>query len=689
MKKLIILFFYLSPLVLMAQVDRTHAPKPSIAPQVKIAKPVTFTLANGLKVYVVENHKLPKVTANLTFDILPFAEKDKAGMSDMMGSLVRRGTATMEKAQLDEAIDFLGARVSTSASGVSAFSLKKNFPKAMSLMADIVLKPSFPAKEFDKIRNQELAGLAQEKNDPSAISRNVVHVLNYGKDHPYGELTTEQTVKNVTIDDIKNYYNTYWKPNIAYLVFVGDISAAEARKLAEQYFGSWKKGVVPQAKYALPKQPAKTNIAIVDRPSSVQSIITISTPVELNFGAPDVIPASVMSNILGGGIAGGRLFDNLREKHAFTYGASSSLNPDRIIGSFTASASVRNEKTDSAVAEFLNEFKRIRTEAVVDTEVTGMKNFLSGRFARSLEDPATIARFALNIARYNLPADYYENYLKNMALVTPPQVQQMANKYILPGNVNIVIVGNAKEISKGLDKYGEVKYFDVYGNEIEAPTVKKVDAAVSAQSILEKASAAVGAPQAIASIKDIELNGEASIMGNAIAISEKHIIPSAFSLTATMSGMEVQKQTLKDGKYTIAQQGRTKEADEKDKEEMNEKAAFFGDAYLLKQTGNKYEVTGIEKVDGKDAYVLHVKTAAGREFTNYYDVATGLQVKSSSVRDAGPMGQITIQTFLSDYKAFNGVQIPTHVVVDLGQFKQDITFKDIKVNSGLKAEDIK
>jgi zinc protease len=689
MKKLIILFFSLSPLVLMAQVDRTHAPKPTTAPQVKIAKPVTFTLANGLKVYVVENHKLPKVTANLTFDILPFAEKDKAGMSDMMGSLVRRGTATMEKAQLDEAIDFLGARVSTSATGVNTFSLKKNFPKAMSLMADVVLKPSFPAKEFDKIRNQELAGLAQEKNDPSAISRNVVHVLNYGKDHPYGELTTEQTVKNVTIDDIKNYYNTYWKPNIAYLVFVGDINAAEARKLAEQYFGNWKKGVVPQAKYPLPKQPAKTNIAIVDRPSSVQSIITISTPVELNFGAPDVIPSSVMSNILGGGIAGGRLFDNLREKHAFTYGASSSLNPDRIIGSFTASASVRNEKTDSAVAEFLNEFKRIRTEAVVDTEVTGMKNFLSGRFARSLEDPATIARFALNIARYNLPADYYENYLKNMALVTPPQVQQMANKYILPGNVNIVIVGNAKEISKGLDKYGEVKYFDVYGNQIEAPTVKKVGAAVSAQSILEKASAAVGTPQAIASIKDIELNGEASIMGNAIAISEKHIIPSAFSLTATMSGMEVQKQTLKDGKYTIVQQGRTKEADEKDKEEMNEKGAFFGDAYLLKQAGNKYDVTGIEKVDGKDAYALHIKTAAGRDFTNFYDVTTGLKVKSSSVRDAGPMGQITIQTFLSDYKAFNGVQIPTHVVVDLGQFKQDITFKDIKVNSGLKADDIK
>jgi zinc protease len=689
MKKSIILFLSLLPVALMAQVDRTHAPKPTTAPQVKIAKPETFTLSNGLKVYVVENHKLPKVTANLTFDILPFAEKDKAGMSDMMGSLVRRGTATMEKAQLDEAIDFLGARVSTSATGVNASSLKKNFPKAMALMADVVLRPSFPAKEFDKIRNQELAGLAQEKNDPSAISRNVVHALNYGKDHPYGETTTEQTVKNVTIDDIKNYYNTYWKPNIGYLVFVGDINTAEARKIAEQYFGTWKRGDVPQAKYPLPKQPAKTNIAIVDRPSSVQSIITISTPVELSFGGPDVIPASVMSNILGGGIAGGRLFDNLREKHAFTYGASSSLNPDRIIGSFTASASVRNEKTDSAVAEFLNEFKRIRTEAVGDTEVTGMKNFLSGRFARSLEDPATIARFALNIARYNLPADYYENYLKNMALVTPPQVQQMANKYVKPGNVNIVIVGNAKEISKGLDKYGDVKYFDVYGNEIAAPTAKKVDAAVTPQSILEKATAAVGTPQAISAIKDIELSGQASIMGNAITINEKHIIPSGFSLTANMSGMEVQKQTLKDGKYTIAQQGRTKEADEKDKEEMNEKAAFFSEAYLLKQAVNKYDVTGIEKVDEKDAYAVHIKTAAGRDFTNYYDVATGLKVKTSSVRDAGPMGQITIQTSFSDYKPFNGVQIPTHVVVDLGQFKQDITFKDVKVNSGLKADDIK
>jgi hypothetical protein len=265
----------------------------------------------------------------------------------------------------------------------------------------------------------------------------------------------------------------------------------------------------------------------------------------------------------------------------------------------------------------------------------------------------------------------------------------MANKFILPDQMHIVIVGNAKQIAPSLEKYGEVKYFDIYGNEVAAPTVKKADASVTPQSILQKAVAAVGTPQAIAAVKDLQFNGEASIMGQTITINQKHVLPSAFSFSASMQGMVVQQQLLKNGKYTISQQGQTKEPDAQDKEEMDEKGAFFSDAYLLKQTGNNYTLSGIEKVNGKDAYALQVKTAAGREFTNYYDVESGLRVKSASVKDAGPMGKVTVQTYFTGYQPYNGVQIPTHLLVDLGQFKQDINFKDIKVNSGLKEEDIK
>lgn len=688
MKKILIVTLGLFPLSLLAQVDRSKAPQPSAAPEIKIGQPATFTLPNGLKVFVVQNTKLPRVAATLSFNMDGIVEGDKAGITSMAGSLLRRGTAKMNKAKLDEEIDFLGGNIGTSATGASASSLKNNFPKVMALMSDVVLHPSLPATELEKIRKQTLSGLQAAKEDPNAIADNVVNRLTYGANHPYGDIETEETISNVKLDDIKNYFSTYWKPNNAFLIFVGDITPVEAKTLATQNFGAWVSGTVPKPAYKTPQPTAKTYIALVDRPSSVQSIINFIVPVELKPGATDVIPSSVMSNILGGGFSG-RLFANLREKHGFTYGAYSNLKSDRLIGAFTADASVRNEKTDSAIGQFLYEFNRVRTEAIEANEISRMKNYLSGSFARSLESPATIANFALNIARYNLPATYYQDYLKNLAAVTPQAVQVMANKYVQPGNMLIVVVGNAKEVAPGLEKYGEVKYFNAYGKEIEAPTVKKVDVSVTPQSILQKAITAYGGEAAIAAVKDIQLTGTTSMQGTDISIIQKILLPSAYSFEMGIKGMVLQKRLLKDGKYTLSGQGGAKEADDKDKEEINEAAAFFLEPYLLKQTGYEYTVKGIEKVDGKEAYAVAVKTPAKREYTNYYDVASGLRVKQILIQDGGPMGQVTITKTLSDYKTFNGVQIPTHIQSDLGMMKIDIKFNDVKVNTGLKAEDIK
>ena len=687
MKKLIIAFFSFLPLSLLAQVDRSKAPQPGPAPVIKIGQPATFTLPNGLKVFVVQNTKLPRVSATLSFNMDGIVEGDKSGLTSMGGELLRSGTVKMNKERLDEAIDQLGGSISTSAFGASAFSLKANFPKLMALLSDVVLRPSFPTTELEKIRRQTLSGLQAAKDDPNAIADNVTNRLLYGKDHPYGDIETEETVSNVKVTDIRNFFSTYWKPNNAYLVFVGDIAAADAKKLATQYFGTWKSGVVPKPTYKTPQAPAKTFIAIVDRPASVQSVINIAAPVELKPGAPDVIPSTVMSNILGGGFSG-RLFANLREKHGFTYGAYSNLKSDRLIGSFTADASVRNEKTDSAIAEFLNEFNRIRTETATPDEVSRMKNYLSGSFARSLENPATIANFALNIAKYNLPADYYQNYLKNLAAVTSRDVQTMATKYVDPNRLLIVVVGNAKEIAKGLDKYGPVKYYNMYGQEVQAPTVKNVDASVTPQSILQKAIAAYGGAAAIAAIKDLSMTGTATVQGMNITVTQKQIVPTAFVQEVSMQGMVLEKKLLKAGKYSQSAQGKEKELSEKDKEEMNEDAAFIPEAYMLNQKGYTFTVKGIEPVEGKDAYALQVKTPAGREFTNYYDVASGLLVKKSAVQE-GPQGSITVNTLVSDYKTFGGVKVPTKIVNDLGMMKFEITFSDVKVNSGLKAEDIK
>ncbi|GAB4093249.1 M16 family metallopeptidase [Flaviaesturariibacter terrae] len=688
MKKSLLYILAFAPSLAFAQVDRTHAPAPAPAPAIKIAQPATYTLANGLRVFVVTNKKIPQVNATLTLDMDGIVEGDKAGVSSLAGEVMRRGTATMTKAQLDEAIDFLGATVNTGGMSASASSLKNNFPKVFALMSDIVLRPSFPAAELEKARTQSLSALQQQKDNPGAIATNVSNRLAYGKNHPYGDIETEASLKSITVQDVRNFVSTYWKPNNAFLVFVGDITAAEAKALTDKYFGAWKKGSVPKQEYALPKPPSKTFIALVDRPASVQSQIQFIAPVELRPGAPDAIPVSVMSNILGGGFSG-RLFASLREKYGFTYGAYSSIAPNRLVGNFTASASVRNEKTDSALGAFIYEFNRIRNEAAGDTEVLRMKNYLSGSFARSLENPGTIAQFALNIARNNLPSDYYQTYLQRLSGVTPDVVVSMANKYVQPGNLIVVIVGNAKQIAPGLEKYGEVRYFDVFGNPVAAPAAaRKADASMTAQSVLQKAADAVAKPDVMTSVKDVVIDGTLAVMGQALDVNEKVIVPSAYSMDVSVQGQLFQRQQLKGGKYVNIQQGQERPTEASFKENLDAKAAFFEDAYLLKASGYSFTLGDIEKVDGKDAVAVQVKAPSGKVSTNYYDLASGLRVKTSTERE-GPGGvKMLVQTYFSEFKTFNGVQVPTHVLIDQGQLKIELDRTSVKVNTGLKDSDI-
>ncbi len=688
MKKYIYIALLLLPIVSMAQtIDRSKAPAPGKAPLIQIGNPVKFTLANGMQVFVVKNTKLPRVTASLAFDYDGFAEGDKAGVAEMAGQLLKRGTTTKSKAQLDEAVEFLGGTLSTSSQSAAVSSLKSNFPALMSLMAEVVLKPALANDELEKIRKQTLSAIESNKDDADAISGNVVKKLVYGASHPYGEMMTTKSVNSITINDVKSFLTTYWKPNMAYLVFVGDIEPAVAKALAEKSFGAWVKGTATKQNFAKPVSPSQTYVAIVDRPASVQSVVTIATTVDLLPGSSNVIAGSVMNNILGGGFSG-RLFANLREKHAFTYGAYSSLNPSRQVGIFEASASVRNEKTDSSVQELLREINIILNEKVGDTELSRMKNYLSGGFARSLENPATIAGFALKIAQNNLPADYYQKYLTNLAAVDAQKVQDAGKALLNTSKMHIVIVGNAKQISKGLEKYGPIKYFDIEGNEIAAPTEAKADASLTPDVLLQKVVSAVGGSDAIAAIKDIQLKGSASLMGQTLEMSQTIITPGNSVTTMSMGGMAVMKQSVVDGKYSVSQQGMEAPITDDVKEGLDESALLIPElSYLAK--GYKLKIVGAEKVDGKDAIDLELTTPSGKVSHRFYDAKTYLLVKTAKSQEVPGRGVVTQQEFYNAYKTINGVQVPTEQLIDMGQLKINVKYTDIKANQGLKTTDLK
>jgi zinc protease len=355
---------------LVAQEDfRKSAPEAAPAPAINLGDFVDFKLDNGLHVILVENHKLPRVSFQLYVDVPLHGEGDQTGVSNLAGSLLRTGTTERSKAELDEAIDFIGANLSTNARGMFGSTITKHRETLLSIMSEVLLQPSFPAEEFEKLKRQTASGLAQAANNPTAIASRVGDVLRYGKDHPYGELTTEATLENISLTDARAYYERYFHPNNSYLVMVGDLTLAETRRLAEAYFGNWETGKVDKFSITPPDKPRSRQVSFVARPGAVQSVVRITYPVNLKPGTKDAIQAGLLTNIILGSSFNGRLFKNLREDKGYTYGASSRIDSDPYVGYFDASADVRNEVTDSAVAQFLYELDRVGIEKVSEEEL--------------------------------------------------------------------------------------------------------------------------------------------------------------------------------------------------------------------------------------------------------------------------------------------------------------------------------
>ncbi|MGB3469062.1 MAG: pitrilysin family protein, partial [Cyclobacteriaceae bacterium] len=536
-----------------AQVDRSKLPKPAQAREIEIGDYESFTLKNGLKVFVIEDTKLPRISYNLILDREPILEKDKVGMLSMAGQLMTRGTKNRTKEQLDEEVDFIGARLNASSASVSASGLSKYKEKILSLMADVILNPTFPVEELEKIRTQQISNLASSKENPDAISGNVTPILLYGKDHPYGEIQTEETTKNVTVADIKNYHKTYFKPNIAYLAIIGDIKKKEAEKLVKEYLGSWEKGTVPEPKYEQPKNPDKVTVGLVDRSSSVQSVIKVTSLADLKPQDEDVIPVRIMNTILGSG-GSARLFMNLREDKGYTYGAYSSIGPDKLVARFNAGASVRNEVTDSAIVEFMNEIRTIRNEPVTDEELELAINTISGSFGRSLETPGTIAGFAINSEIDGLADDYYANYLKKVQAVTKEDIQRVAKKYLKPDNLYITVVGKASDIGDKLKKFGEVRYFDLDGNEYD-PTKEKLPEGVTAATVIENYIKALGGRNAIDEISSVKMLMTANAMGNNLEKTQIKTRGGKFYSSVMMGGNVMMEQKMDGEQMSVVTKG--------------------------------------------------------------------------------------------------------------------------------------
>lgn len=681
MKKIIVLSSLFLTLIMQAQ-DRTQ-PKPGPAPKINIKKPETFSLPNGLKVLVVENHKLPRVSYSLTIDNTPYAEGNKKGVDDLTSSLIGNGSTKTAKDTFNEEIDFLGANINFYSSGASASGLSKHAKRIMELMAEGALMPNFTQDEFDKEKEKLIEGLKTQEKSVTAVASRVERVLAYGRNHPSGEYLSEETINNVSLEDVKENYRTYFVPEHAYLVIVGDVKTKDVKKLVENLFGSWTKATAPRLSYSNPSNVQYSQINFVDMPNAVQSEITILNTVNLKMTDADFFPV-ILANQVYGGDFNSYLNMNLREAHGWTYGARSSIGFDKNIYSlFKANTQVRNAVTDSAVVEALKELKKIRTEKVTDEILNNVKAGYIGKFVMQVEKPATVARYALNIETEGLPTDFYENYIKNINAVTPDDVMRVANKYFLADNARIIVVGKGSEVIAGLESTKiPIFYFDKFGNPTEKPAMKKpVPAGVTAKTVIDAYVAAIGGDKAVKAVKSIAYTGSTTIPQAPMPLSYSSKMDSKgrMMIELSMAGMgSIMKQVVNGNTGYMMQQGQKKVLEGEELAKMKESAVLFNETLLATKTG--VTISGIEPMNGSDAYAV-----VDGDTTYYFDVKSGLKTAESSSKEQGGQKMTRVTNF-NDYRAVKGVKVPFNTIMNVG-FELDIKMSDVKINEDVSDAD--
>src|SRR5437773_2403262 len=435
--------------------DRSKPPAPGRPPALNLPSIQKRQLSNGLPVWIVELHEVPVAQVNLVvFSGSADDPAGKFGVANLTASMLEEGAGPRSALEIADAVDFLGADLGTS-SATDSSAVRLHVPvarlaEALPIMADVALRPTFPKDELERLRKQRLTSLLQSRDDPGAIASLAFSRTLYGPTHRYGTASagTAETIRALTAEDLRAFYNAVFRPTNATLLAVGDIAPAKLMPLLESSFGSWKAQGTPLPAARLPAvdQPAGRQVYLVDKPGAPQSQIRIGW-IGVPRSTPDYFPLQVMNTILGGSFSS-RLNMNLREKHGYAYGASSGFDMRASAGPFVASAGVQTDKTAEALKEFFNELNAILQPVPAD-ELARAKNYAALRFPSAFETTGDISRRLEDMLVYRLPEDYFSRYVQNIQAVTSADVQRVAQKYIQPNRFIVVVVGDLKTIEPG------------------------------------------------------------------------------------------------------------------------------------------------------------------------------------------------------------------------------------------------
>lgn len=672
-----------------AQIDRTTAPKPGPPPEIRLGQPQTFELKNGLKVLVVADRKLPRVSIQLTLDNPPVMEGEKAGTANLTASLLGNGSRNIPKDAYIEEVDFMGASINFGAQSASARSLAKYFPRVLELLADAAINPHFSGEDFETEKTRLLTFIQTQEKDVAAVADRLQDALAYGTQHPYGEFITQESVSAVTLADVQQFYRDNFVPANAYLVVIGDVDFQEVEQLVTKYFTPWTRAVPPSYTYSRPPDVQYPQINFVDMPNAVQSEIRAIQLADLKMSDPDYLASILANRIFGGGFQG-RLNRNIREDKGYAYYAYSSLGNDKYApAAFTALTSVRNSVTDSAVVQILKELDSIVLPTISREELDNAKAEYTGSFVMALEKPETIARYALNIETENLPADFYATYLERLNAVGLEAVQKAAEKYFHPGKTRIVIAGKGSEVIPGLEKISykgktiPIRYFDKQAREVEKPEGNApLPAGTTLQSVIEGYFEAIGGRETIDAVETLSLVYTGTAMGSEIRMVELRT-PDKFAQHTYMNDALMMGVIANGEEFFMKQAGNKMPLPPAMQQDLKKVMGTFPEKQILSDPGA--QLAGIEKVGGKDAYRINVPGDVVQA-SYFYDVDTGLKLKEAVAVSIN--GQTNTQEVLyTDYRKIEGISFPGKRTGNIGPELVESQLLEVKINEGVTDSD--
>ena len=668
-KKLVVLSMLVLSSSLIGQIDRSM-PEAGPAPEIEFKEPYTTKLSNNLTLMVVVNDKLPTASATLIIDNPPILEGDKSGVKDLVTSNMGKGNKFQSKDEFIEEKDFMGSFISYNSSGGSISSLSRYFERTMTMFAQGALYPIFSDEEFEKEKTKLTEALKIDEKNAASIARRVENIVAYKKDHPRSEYTTEASVSNINITDIDNFYKSYFKPNNAYLVVIGDVNLEGTIALSKKLFEDWKYsneldkmfGEGSINNFEEPEVSDKTTIHIVDVPNATNVEISFQNIIDRKTSDSDYFSGTVANRVLGAGPES-RLFSIIREEKGFAYGAYSGLpTSSKTKTKFVARTTVRTEVADSAIVEMHNQLRIMRDNPITDEELSNVKSGYFGEFAMSIENPITIANQALSIRSENLPEDFYKTFLSNLNTVSKDDVMQSSKKFFLIDNAQIVVTGKINDILDNLESIYldenkiDVIYYDAFGEVIEKPDYS-VDASVSVENIINKYIDLIGGKDKLEKVESIEIKGNANLnMQGQSFVLEFYSLKNNQNqslATVTAGGMVVQRSVFNKYQGYNEVNGQRIPLADAELEQAIINSALFSE---LNYDFSTIELVGTAVVDDQKAYEIKITDNK----TEYYSIESGLKIKEVEIQEIEG-NQLSIETTIKEYEEVEGILVPNEI----------------------------